>query len=246
MCSGPSSSMISVPDAALFPSTPRPVRRANSEMISGATPFGNVGNARSRTMPIISQWPVTESFPAEASAILPYAACRPGQGSAAAGPTRGPPTARTGEPACPPRSTRRSKPSLRSVGSCSGTRFAILPTVLLPWSPYAAASGSSPTPTLSITMTMARRNGALRVREVIGHRFRRLDAGDRMLEDHVIGAALVQHEREAVEVLDASLELAAVHHPDRDGELFAPHVVEEDVLNVRLRLGVRGGRHMNQ
>ena len=30
MCSAPSSSMIAVPDAALLPSTPRPVRRENS------------------------------------------------------------------------------------------------------------------------------------------------------------------------------------------------------------------------
>jgi len=38
--------MIRVPDAALLPRTPRPVRRANSAMISGEKPFGNVGNAR--------------------------------------------------------------------------------------------------------------------------------------------------------------------------------------------------------
>jgi hypothetical protein len=38
-------------------------------------------------------------------------------------------------------------------------RFAMLPSVLLPWSPYAAASGNSPTPTLSITITIARWNG---------------------------------------------------------------------------------------
>jgi hypothetical protein len=30
-------------------------------------PLGNTGNARSSTMPIISQWPVTESLPGEAS-----------------------------------------------------------------------------------------------------------------------------------------------------------------------------------
>ena len=36
-------------------------------------PFGNTGNARSSTMPIISQCPVTESLPAEASAMRPTA-----------------------------------------------------------------------------------------------------------------------------------------------------------------------------
>ena len=36
----------------------------------------------------------------------------------------------------------------------------MLPIVLLPWSPYAAASGSSPIPTLSMTMTMARVKGS--------------------------------------------------------------------------------------
>jgi len=54
MCSGPSSSMIAVPDAALFPRTPRPVRRENSAMISDEKPSGNTGKGRSSTMPIIS------------------------------------------------------------------------------------------------------------------------------------------------------------------------------------------------
>jgi hypothetical protein len=35
----------------------------------------------------------------------------------------------------------------------------MLPIVLLPSSPYADASGSSPMPTLSMTMTMARLKG---------------------------------------------------------------------------------------
>jgi hypothetical protein len=37
----------------------------------------------------------------------------------------------------------------------------MLPMVSLPWSPYVRASGSSPTPTLSITMTIARPKGAV-------------------------------------------------------------------------------------
>jgi hypothetical protein len=35
----------------------------------------------------------------------------------------------------------------------------MLPMVSLPWSPYVAASGSSPIPTLSMTMTIARLKG---------------------------------------------------------------------------------------
>ena len=62
--------------------------------------------------------------------------------------------------------------------------------------------------------------------------------------DHVIDAALIEHQREPIEVLDPSLELAAVHHPDRDGELFAAYVVEEDVLDVGLgRFRFRRGGH---
>ena len=47
MCSGPSSSRICVPDAALLPSTGRPVRRENSAMMSGGKP---VGKHRKRTI----------------------------------------------------------------------------------------------------------------------------------------------------------------------------------------------------
>ena len=113
--------MICVPDAALLPSTPRPVRRENSAMISGAKPPGNVGNARSITMPIISQCPVTESFPADASAMRPIAAVG-AMATVGARCTSGP----------EPIDAIRSKPRLRSAGSFSGTCFAILPTVLLP------------------------------------------------------------------------------------------------------------------
>ena len=65
--------MICVPEAALLPITPRPVRRENSSITSDGKPFGNTGNGRSSTMPIISQWPVTESFPGDASAMRPIA-----------------------------------------------------------------------------------------------------------------------------------------------------------------------------
>src|SRR5262245_38293145 len=100
-------------------------------------------------------------------------------------------------------------------------------------------------PTLSMTRTMARVNGeanaASGVREVIGDGLWRPDGRDRVLEDHLILARLIEHEREAIEVLDAAFDLAAVHHPDQDGELLAADVVQEDVLNVGSGLGIRGG-----
>src|SRR3954467_9437842 len=42
-----------------------------------------------------------------------------------------------------------ARPSVCNVGSFSGTRREMLPSVSLPRSPYASASGNSPTPTLS-------------------------------------------------------------------------------------------------
>ena len=63
--------MISVPDATTLPMVPRPMRRSNSAIISAGKPCGNVGNGRSSTIPIISQWPVTESLPGDASAMRP-------------------------------------------------------------------------------------------------------------------------------------------------------------------------------
>src|SRR5439155_2077588 len=104
-------------------------------------------------IPIISQCPVTESFPADASAIRPAAA---GVGigiGVGVGVGVGVSV------------TRRSSPSDRRVGIFNGTRFAMLPTVLLPSSPYAAASGSSPMRTLSMTMTMTRLKGVTRAYE---------------------------------------------------------------------------------
>ena len=72
--------MIAVPEAAMLPSVRRPMRASNAAMTSAGNPWGNTGNGRSRTSPIISQWPVTESFPGDASAIRPNAAR--GDGSA--------------------------------------------------------------------------------------------------------------------------------------------------------------------
>ena len=144
MCSGPSSSMIRVPDAALLPSTPRPVWRENSSMMSGGNPFGNTGNGRSSTMPIISQWPVTESFPGDASAIRPD--------------RRGRRRRRRRTRRCA--ATRPSPARAASAPAAESCR-AMLPSVSLPSSPYVDASGNSPMPTLSSTMTMARSKGAI-------------------------------------------------------------------------------------
>ena len=47
--------MISVPDAGLFPMTPRPVWFMNGSMTSSGKPCGYVGNAVGVTTPIISQ-----------------------------------------------------------------------------------------------------------------------------------------------------------------------------------------------
>src|SRR5260370_41405637 len=92
-------------------------------------------------------------------------------------------------------------------------------------------------PTLSITMTRARVKGVptpLLMREIVGHRPRRADGRNRVLEDHVIGAAVIDDHGKAIEVLDPALELGSVHHPNGDGELLATDVVEKDVLEVRL------------
>ena len=63
----------------------------------------------------------------------------------------------------------------------------------------------------------------------------RTDRGDRVLEHHVVGAVVLDDDGEAIEVLHATLEVGAVHQADVDRQLLAPRVVEEHVLNVRLR-----------
>ena len=50
------------------------------------------------------------------------------------------------------------RPSAHRLGKRSGRRCAMLPSVSLPVSPYAAASGISPMPTLSSTIQIMRRN----------------------------------------------------------------------------------------
>ena len=79
------------------------------------------GNGRSSTMPIISQCPVTESLPGDASAMRPKAP----RGVAPA-------------PASPRRAARRGRgPATAASGRAAATCAAMLPSVLLPSSPYA-------------------------------------------------------------------------------------------------------------
>src|SRR5438552_13398080 len=66
--------MIAVPDAALLPKYPRPVRRAKSSSKDVGKPFGYVRNGLSSSTPQISQCPVVESFPLDLSIATPYAA----------------------------------------------------------------------------------------------------------------------------------------------------------------------------
>src|ERR1022692_2322456 len=109
-------------------------------------------------MPAISQCPVVVSFPGEASAAFPNAAVgrstgfRCGKGLMLASPMR-----------C-------------KLGMCSGRTRSRLPRVSLPGaSPYAAASGISPTPQLSRTIRMTRSNEGMTTASLSrpqGHLFR--------------------------------------------------------------------------
>ena len=97
--------MIAVPDAALLPSVPRPMRALELvDQRRAGSRAGNVGNGRSSTRPIISQWPVTESLPGDASAMRPNAP----RGDRLGGDPR-------------ERRRRAPRPSERSVGTRSGT-----------------------------------------------------------------------------------------------------------------------------
>jgi hypothetical protein len=58
----------------------------------------------------------------------------------------------------PSSGSRRARPIDASVGIVMGAAAAMWPSVLLPSSPYTPASGNSPMPTLSRTITMARSN----------------------------------------------------------------------------------------
>src|SRR5215203_3571522 len=131
--------MISVPDAGLLPRTPRPVRCMNGSITSCGKPCGYVGIAVGVTTPISSQWPVVVSLPFERSSRRPATAGAPGCG--------GQPSSGITFPSPSASSDGRSSPP---------TARATLPSVLEPSSPYDAASGSSPAPTASSTITHAR------------------------------------------------------------------------------------------
>src|SRR5262245_47421300 len=75
------------------------------------------------------------------------------------------------------------------------------------------------------------------VREVVRDRASGLDRGDRVLEHELIRALDLDHDRELVEVLDAGVELPAVHQVDGHRHAIAPRVVQEGVLNVGLSRG---------
>src|SRR3972149_5961193 len=63
--------MISVPDAGLFPITPRPVRFMNGSITSNGKPCGYVGNDVAVTTPISSPWPAVVSLPFERATRRP-------------------------------------------------------------------------------------------------------------------------------------------------------------------------------
>src|SRR5688572_17044577 len=108
-------------------------------------------------------------------------------------------------------------------------------------------------PMLSTTMTMARvkggksagrasaRRSRMLGREVVRDRPLRGNRGDGVLEDQVIGAVDLDDHGEAIEVLDARVELPAVDEMDTDLHLLAARIVEEHILDVRLRRGCGAG-----
>ena len=117
--------MIAVPDATVLPRLPPADARLElADDVRSETPAGTSETRWSRTMPIISQWPVTESLPADE---LSHAAERA-----------------TWRHAIAADAATSARPSDRSVGTRSPTSRAMLPSVSLPSSPYEAASGSSP------------------------------------------------------------------------------------------------------
>src|SRR6185437_3541845 len=131
--------MISVPDAATFPITGLPVAFENAAITSSGKPSGYVGNGRSVTMPIISQWPVVVSMPRLRSRRRPYA-----DGASRRG----------GQP-------RSGMMFPRPRACIAGTSRP--PTASATWAivdepavPKSAASGRSPAPTASSTITHAR------------------------------------------------------------------------------------------
>src|SRR4030095_11686960 len=227
------------------------MRVSNCSITSSGKPFGKVGQGRSRMTPMSSQCPVTESLPDERSAMRPKAAVGDDAGGWLS-------------------PTSLDMPIAASVGMFRGTEAAMLPRVLLPWSSYSAASGSSPMPTLSSTMTIARLNTTYKAigrrqkaevnafpfafcllpsafngpssgmmgREVVGNAARGADGRDRVLEDQVIHARVLDDQSKPIEILDARFEFTPVEQVHGHGELLPSRVIQEHVLNIR-RAGLR-------
>src|SRR5919198_2311395 len=138
-CSSPSSSMMSVPEAGLLPSTFRPIASSNGWITASGKPFGYVGKGRSRTTPAISQCPVVLSLPAERSVSRPWAVPGPASGGT------------------PRISVSNPSPSAARFGaSIPPAARAQFPRVFVPSSPYSTASGAAPTPKESHTTSATR------------------------------------------------------------------------------------------
>ena len=130
-----------------------------------------------------------------------------------------------GGAACRGAATTRAEARAPAASACcSGTGAAMLPSVSLPWSPYSGGIGQladadavehdddrarkGARPRRGVRRLDATRSSSATLR---GVRMRR----DGVLEHHVIDAAVLDDQREAIEVLDAAFELAAVHQVDR-------------------------------
>src|SRR5262245_63063089 len=72
-------------------------------------------------------------------------------------------------------------------------------------------------------------------RVIVAHRPGGADGRDGVLEDHVIGAAVLEDDGEPIEVLHPTFELGPIHEPDLQDEFLAARVIQKDVLYVRLR-----------
>jgi hypothetical protein len=96
-------------------------------------------------------------------------------------------------------------------------------------------------PTLSSTMATIRSkrtpmratSGLVRGRrEVVGDGTVGTDGRDGVLEHHVVDAFVIDDQREAIEVLDATLEHLPIHEADLHDEPLATRRIQEHVLNV--------------
>ena len=130
--------MTCVPEYGLLHSTLRPTAFENSSSISCGNPFGKVGIGFLEINPAISQCPVVVSLPADCSVILANTPSGAAYGVFAVTPSI------------------LNNPSFSIFGMENSGLFATVPRVLLPSSPYFAASGISPIPKLSRTIKNTR------------------------------------------------------------------------------------------